>query len=75
MIDRQIIHYKDDNLRKLGDFISRKRKLCIQYAHAALTIREEHVVDDNVLRELWAAQIENQTAPLKRKFCFACHHL
>jgi len=68
MLDRQVIHYKDDSLRKLGEFIARKRKACMKREDVALKIRDEHHVEDAVLRAEWAAQVETQTAPLKREW-------
>ncbi|KIJ39770.1 hypothetical protein M422DRAFT_257364 [Sphaerobolus stellatus SS14] len=67
MIDRQIHHNRVDGLRKLGLWLARKRQACIKKETAMREILSNHNISPLVLCAEWAAQVEAQTAPLKRR--------
>ncbi|KIJ48098.1 hypothetical protein M422DRAFT_248268 [Sphaerobolus stellatus SS14] len=67
MVDRQIHHYKRDNLCNLGNWLRRKEKACIKREQLSCEVLRKHQIDEDTLRVEWNAQVEYHTAPLKRQ--------
>jgi hypothetical protein len=67
MLDRLIVHLKQDSLTQMGLWVARKRKACAKRLQNATLILQTKNIDVKELWREWSDQTTVQTAKLTSK--------
>jgi hypothetical protein len=72
ILDSQVRHLDDVSLMGFGRWLFRKWMKCQERKREMVSELGRLKISEDVLRSEWAAQVKEQTKPMKSESCLAC---